>query len=569
MTRASSSTLHSLHRGRALLGILAVSFGVGCGSVPPRPQLDPTVSLEAIAAAKQKSDATGKEDPSTDPGTSLSLAQLRSRLGKSPKETLAVATEARVVAYFRAGKLLEGAYLAGYWVPISRASIEGIATSSGRLDESELLSVLATLRAACHERPDCSVEAFDYRPWVERDWVQATAYFLAWMPKTARELNAIHPENGTSVMNVAKTEAMRGVLRGVGARARSQAEIDQFMDDLRERRIREREKAEEEALAEKEEARERAREKELEDAEKEAIAALEKAERDLQAQEEADERDRIRQDLSDSIDKKLKDLKDFQKKSNEETLKAIQQAHAAKKEQIKKDGERVRADFTARREALRKEGEARRAEYERAKAEREAKRERDRIERERALDVRRRERAAQMEAARRESPSDSMTPPAPSTNGASAGPSVAGGPTLHQAHKPSFHGDGCRSYAELQRGADVLAIFHLCVKSVPFHGQRVTFVLENLTSSTFYDVAHGSGEVRFSGGAPHRIVSANWCARPPTPGGSTCTSLLQEVDSGRTRTVSDVRLDAPIVRFALDAKSVGRDWSTYGTIIVR
>ena len=97
----------------------------------------------------------------------------------------------------------------------------------------------------------------------------------------------------------------------------------------------------------------------------------------------------------------------------------------------------------------------------------------------------------------------------------------------------------------------------------------VTFVLENLTSSTFYDVAHGSGEVRFSGGAPHRIVSANWCARPPTPGGSTCTSLLQEVDSGRTRTVSDVRLDAPIVRFALDAKSVGRDWSTYGTIIVR
>lgn len=103
-----------------------------------------------------------------------------------------------------------------------------------------------------------------------------------------------------------------------------------------------------------------------------------------------------------------------------------------------------------------------------------------------------------------------------------------------------------------------------------YWGQRVTFVLENLTASTFFDISHGGGEVQFSAGEAHRIAGSMHGCRGDTAGpGQVCLPMQQEVDSGTQRKVRRVELAAPIVKFALEKGKVGVDWSTFGRVIVR
>jgi len=181
-----------------------------------------------------------------------------------------------------------------------------------------------------------------------------------------------------------------------------------------------------------------------------------------------------------------------------------------------------------------------------------------------AADQRRAEEARRAEERRR---AEIPAPPArqPDANTPGVAP-------MRQTHQPSYSGEGCRVMAELHRGADILALLSVCTKRVPYWGERVTFVLENLSDVTFYSVSHNKGEVRFSEGAPHQISESMFgCVGGNTvaPGG-VCRPLQQEVDSGKaSRVVTNVQLATPMVFFALEKGGRSVDWARFGQVVVR
>jgi hypothetical protein len=285
-----------------LTSVLSLAGGlhlVACA--PPRPVHDPAVDASMVAAARER--ARRGELTVADPGTRLEIQELRALMAKNPGQAAKVATEKHVLQYFRQRKLVEGAYLATYWVPITRSALAALVDDPGSLTESQFLSALDHLRKSCGDPRACSLDSLNFFPLVRKDWSQAVAYLLRWNPSTAASLNAVDGETGESPLNVAKSSAMIAALTAAGARARTPEEIAVVRAEQEAKLAQEKLEKEIERLEELEEKREKQRLADIEDEKRQAAADAQREQDQKEAQERQDQKEAAWRAASDGLDK--------------------------------------------------------------------------------------------------------------------------------------------------------------------------------------------------------------------------------------------------------------------------